>query len=494
MIRTLSFLLVALALVGLWSPAANGAATYITNVVETGTDLSSWGTHFTGQTFEHQYAGAGYTVPALGEDVLAFSDRTHEYNGSTAENTIASLGLAGADYVMSANNNRSVEDLQLDISVNAACDAFLFYDARLTPPSWISDNWEDLGLQRLGIDESGDGDPPGPGNGINQEFTIWKMSMADAGTFSTYASESAGKNMYGVAVTGSGQGPDRIEPPVPPDYKPIAFSYSTADGMGTISGMLDTTGAGGTGDVLFTAEMPVPANADPNPLMTPAGSVGTVTEATGDDNLDGKTAGINWDGLGPVTLTGTDGVNNYSVPVELIFGPSGDTSYNNPAEDPLSSYNAELGPDYVYTWAIEVSDDAVAEHGGDAVSPGGSDNPRMATYFGVGAEDPNGLAHRFTQIERQFNVGPDAYTNTHETTGSGKYSKFAAYQPLGIFYGWRDREDLAGGSFQVNSVEFAGNLPVDLNLMTATVIPEPSTLIMLLTSGLLGLGLWLRRR
>lgn len=256
--------------------------------------------------------------------------------------------------------------------------------------------------------------------------------------------------------------------------------------------MLDTTGAGGTGDVLFTGVLPAPNIVDPNPGFTPAGSIGTITEKSGDDNEVGKTAGVDWTGRGPVTLTGTDGVNNYSVEVELIFGPSGDEGYDDPYEDRLSSYHPLSGKDFDYEWLVKVSDDADPEHGGDAVSPGGSDNPRMAIYYGVGREEPNGLAHRLTQNEEQFDVGPDAFENTDNTKGDGeRWSKYAAYQPLALYLGWRDREDIAGGSFQVDSIAFSGNLPVDLDLMTSAPVPEPATMSLLVIGGL---GVLLRRR
>ncbi|GAI92505.1 unnamed protein product, partial [marine sediment metagenome] len=251
-------------------------------------------------------------------------------------------------------------------------------------------------------------------------------------------------------------------------FEPISFTYSTMTGSGTIAGILDARACGGPSEVYFEAPMPVPAIVDPRPAMTPAGALGTITEATGSHNDQGKTVGIDWSGLGPVTLTGTAGGTTYTVDVELIFGPSGDESYNNPDEDPLSSYDP-LGEDYVYTWTIDISDDALAEHGGDAVSPGGDDNPMMAVYLAVGREEPNGGCHRFTQVERQFYVGPDAYTNDDGTTDAAKWSKFAAYQDLGIYYGWRDMSGIGGGSFQIDSIVFGGNLLVD----TDNIIPEP---------------------
>jgi len=281
-----------------------------------------------------------------------------------------------------------------------------------------------------------------------------------------------------------------ILPPEPlAPVSPIAFVYDSATGTRTISGMLDTTGAGGTGEVLFTGVLPAPDFVDPNPNLTPAGSVGTITEQSGSHNEDGKTVGVSWAGKGPVTLTGTDGVNDYSVDVELIFGPSGDGGYDNPTEDRLSSYHPISGEDFDYQWVVKTSDDALAEHGGDAVSTGeNNDHPRLAIFYGVGREEANGLAHRHTQDETAFILGPDAYENTDNTKGDGeRWTKYAAYQPLGLYFGWRDKDTLGGGSFQVDSIAFSGNLPVDLDAM----VPEPATMSLLVIGGL---GVLFRRR
>lgn len=436
--------------------ATTANAGLVIEVLETGTDLAPETASFTGQTFDHTIEGIGFTVPLLDEDVPFFTDRNHEYNGVDEEKNIASLGLVGAEYVMLANDNRDVADYQLSITVGQAVDAYVLMDARVAQPAWLTDDgWTHLGMQRIGIDEGGDG--VGAGMGINSQFYLWKMADIPEGTFVTKERGGTGNNMYGVVVTEPGIGPDVLNVPA------VSFSYDTFAGGGTISGWLDTTHVGGSGDVEFSAAMPAPIMVDPNPGLTPEGSVGTITEQTGAHNDQGKTVGLDWSGMGPVELTGTDGVNLYTVPVNLVFGPSGDAGYNNIEEDPLSSYDPLLGPDFVYEWTIEISDDAMMENGGDAVSTGASNHPRMAVYFAVGQEAANGGSHRFTHIERQFNVGEDEYTNDHTTTTAIKWSKYAAYRDLGLFYGWRDRDTLSDGSFQIDSIAFSGKLLVDLS-------------------------------
>ena len=123
-------------------------AQLITGVTESGTGLDPVAVSYTGQTFDHPEEGAGFTVPALDEDVPSFTDRNHEYNGVSAAESIASLGLVGVEYIMSANDNREVADYKLDITVADTVDAYVFMDKRVTQPQWlIDDGWAFLAQQ-----------------------------------------------------------------------------------------------------------------------------------------------------------------------------------------------------------------------------------------------------------------------------------------------------------------------------------------------------------
>ncbi len=148
---------------------------------------------------------------ALAEDVLSHSDRTHQYNGANATDTIASLGLLGADYVQIANNDRSVANFSLTVNVVGTVDLYLFIDDRVgdgnnaNPPTlgaampWVAAaGFVDTGFN-IGIDEDGDG--VGPGVGINQVASIYKKAGAAGIVVLGAQNDGTSRNMYGVAAT-----------------------------------------------------------------------------------------------------------------------------------------------------------------------------------------------------------------------------------------------------------------------------------------------------
>lgn len=223
----------ALALAFLWAASAQ-AASLITGVVQTGGDADRPPAQYTGQTYAFTngqpafFDGQSTTVPVFGEDVLAMTDRVHNWNGALT-NLAIPLYLAGQEYVQIANNNRDNAAFRLDITVNGPASIFLLLDNRLgdadpaTPPTlsatlmpWVAS----LGFQpvntghnrtgdlsrpdELGVDEGGGGDGSGrgtgPGDNINQFASVYQLDVP-AGTVSLPEQNGGGLNMYGVVVT-----------------------------------------------------------------------------------------------------------------------------------------------------------------------------------------------------------------------------------------------------------------------------------------------------
>lgn len=203
-------------------------APLIVNVVETGGDEEATDTvtaKWTGVTFSNGVANEflePFTVPVFGEDVPAFVDRAHQWNGATAALPIPGY-LLGGEYIMSGNDNRDNSPYQLDVTVSQPVLVYLLVDNRLSdanggnPPdfsagnmSWLLENgWTPVtnGLNRtrdasmpdeVGVDEGGDG--VGPGLAINQWSSVYLKSVP-AGTFSLFQPDNSGQNMYGVVVT-----------------------------------------------------------------------------------------------------------------------------------------------------------------------------------------------------------------------------------------------------------------------------------------------------
>ncbi len=353
-------------------------------------------------------------VGGLTNGNMVFSDRTYPFIDTPTF-------MDGMEYVRTFNTDKGSpegDNVNYSVQILQSSNIFVTVDDRfgsdkqarvdsVTSDFASAGDFQDIGYN-LTVDEGSDQRP----------LSIY-MANLSPGTYNFGPSE--GYNFYTIGAA----------PAVIPRtrYAPIAFTYSTITDSGEISGMLDARAAGGPAQLLFSAPMPTPATVDPNPGMTPAGAVGTITQATGSHNDQGKTVGIDWAGMGPVTLTGDDNGTIYTVDAELVFGPSGDSGYPNVGkgevwgEDPNADYDADRGPDYNYEWDIKFSDDPA--FGGDAVSTGGDDNPRFAVYLAVGQEAINGRSHRFTKNERQYNVGPDGQRT--QADDSGNWSKLAAY-------------------------------------------------------------------
>ncbi len=201
----------------------------IVDVVETGGDNEptdtitakwtgvTWNVTIANEPVPGAVVGDPYTAGPFGSGVPAYVDRNHRYLDDLANNLPIPSYLVGWEYVMSGNDNRDNAGYRLDVTVSEPVVAYMLIDNRLsdgdgaTPPTfgagamqWILDEgWMATanGLNRamnpavpdeVPIDEGADGS-------INQWFSVYYKGF-DAGTFSLYQADNAGRNMYGVVI------------------------------------------------------------------------------------------------------------------------------------------------------------------------------------------------------------------------------------------------------------------------------------------------------
>lgn len=130
---------------------------------------------------------------------LTFVDRVHVYAPDVP------TFLRGLDYVRSANDDRTVADYTLDVTLSVPSTLYLFIDNRVgdgsnaTPPTlggtvmpWVAASGFTATTTQFGIDEGNDGT-------VNQFFTIYTRDVA-AGTIRLFEQNQGTLNMYGLAA------------------------------------------------------------------------------------------------------------------------------------------------------------------------------------------------------------------------------------------------------------------------------------------------------
>jgi hypothetical protein len=148
----------------------------------------------------------------LAEDAKAFVDRSHEWNGAIQEGLPDYL--VGADYVKTFNDDKITPDLVIELELTGPSAVYVFLDKRLTPPSWLVEQFNETG-DIVGIDESSNKqtDPAqvGPGISIDQTLSVWRFVAEQGGV--VYLGPNGTppphdpaeaiyvpSNMYGIAV------------------------------------------------------------------------------------------------------------------------------------------------------------------------------------------------------------------------------------------------------------------------------------------------------
>ena len=145
------------------------------------------------------------------EDALTYVDRpAHEWNGLD-EHGMPSY-LIGADYVMTFNDDKIQQNVEISITLCRPATLYVFLDVRVPPPDWLTADFQDTG------DKIGQDIGPfyayrykkfanyeravGPGKSIDEVFSVWKRIVAKPGIvkLGPNAGETWESGMYGIAA------------------------------------------------------------------------------------------------------------------------------------------------------------------------------------------------------------------------------------------------------------------------------------------------------
>jgi len=116
----------------------------------------------------------------LNEDVPAYVDRRHEWNG-VDDKGIPEF-LIGADFVMPFNEDKYVKTLEVKLKIGRPAALFVFMADKAQVPSWLSKDFTNTGY-KIGLDESGEFTDAGyslgvgPGDRVETKFSIWKREV-----------------------------------------------------------------------------------------------------------------------------------------------------------------------------------------------------------------------------------------------------------------------------------------------------------------------------
>jgi hypothetical protein len=143
----------------------------------------------------------------LAEDVPAFVDRNHQWNG------VDSIGLPaclrGIDYVMTFNDDKFIDGFEMTVDVVQPASLYVFLSDQVPVPEWLRASFRDTGLT-IGLDSARSRYKPrlstgtGPGVSVDTTFSVWRRDVPEPGTVVlggvAPAADREGFNMYGVAA------------------------------------------------------------------------------------------------------------------------------------------------------------------------------------------------------------------------------------------------------------------------------------------------------
>lgn len=227
----------------------------ISSVTDSGGDTTGLSNFPFAPVFSQRENDAAGTLVPFGEDVFAYTDRSHQFNGPAFDATTGLLStsgtnimglpayLVGGEYVSTRNSNRDNADFRLYVTVSRNATAYLLVDNRLnnastsgktntTPPDlgsggtgrmpWVADDgWTivNTGISPNGqvdfvaLDEGGSitdftarSNPNsnlgvGPGVKLNQFFSIFKKDFQAGETIVLKEQNGGGLGMYSLVVT-----------------------------------------------------------------------------------------------------------------------------------------------------------------------------------------------------------------------------------------------------------------------------------------------------
>lgn len=142
------------------------------------------------------------------EDVLAYVDRQHEWNGVTSDGLPDFL--IGGDLIRTFNDDKFVDDYHLTVNLAGPARLFVLYDNRLQPPDWLLNDFAptkylvglDEGISpqererrydQMGLKTPEERVPDnlwnkqralnqvGPGRSIDEIFTVWERKSTEPG-------------------------------------------------------------------------------------------------------------------------------------------------------------------------------------------------------------------------------------------------------------------------------------------------------------------------
>ena len=151
------------------------------------------------------------TPHGLDDDVLAYVDRPHQWNG--IDGTGLPRTLRHADYVRTFNEDKYTGELEITVELLEPAMLYILFDNRVPAPEWLKADFKDTG-EDIGLDEGpwAPGDPAlrttaGSGNSVDSVFSVWERRCDEPGPvrLGPVGPSIEARAMYGIAARAIGQ-------------------------------------------------------------------------------------------------------------------------------------------------------------------------------------------------------------------------------------------------------------------------------------------------